>query len=249
MAPKSKRIHGPGSNAPHPFDAAYGTDTDGLIPGRRLGVGHRQDKHITAYHGTAPSVFHQLVGLWRQTPPHRPPHDYTFLDIGAGKGRAMLMASEMEFRQVVGVELNPELVAVAADNIELWRKQGLAHAPMQLLQGDIAALEFPDTPCLVYLFNPFGPVVLRQLLRRIEKHFATRPRMLDVLYVNHEHLAVFQRHAGFEQLWSGSIVLSPEDAAADVATIKRDAKGEYATTGDEVCSIFRWISVEKEQQL
>jgi SAM-dependent methyltransferase len=225
---------------PHHFDAAHGTDTDGLIPGRRLGVGHRQDKHITAYHGTAPSVFRQLVERWRQTLPPRPPHDYTFLDIGAGKGRAMLLASEMEFRNVLGIELNPELVAVAERNLERWQTLGRARTPMQLLQGDIAELEFPDTPCLVYLFNPFGPVVLRQLIRRIEKHFATRPRLLDVLYVNHEQQAVFRRHAGFEELWSGSVVLSSEDAAADVVTIRRDAKGEYATTGDEVCSLYRW---------
>ncbi|MHB1021729.1 MAG: class I SAM-dependent methyltransferase [Acidobacteriaceae bacterium] len=242
MASNSKRTRTPKPIAPHPFDAAYGTDTDGLIPGRRLGIGHRQDKHITAYHGTAPSVFHQLVEMWRQTPPHRPPHDYTFLDLGAGKGRAMLLASEMEFRQVIGVELNPDLVAVAENNIEIWRKQGRARAPIALLEGDIAALDFPDTPCLVYLFNPFGPVVLRQLIRRIEKRFGAQLKMLDVLYVNHEHQDVFQRHPGFEELWSGSVWLSAEDAAADVATIERDAKGEYATTGDEVCSIYRWTA-------
>ena len=66
------------------------------------------------------------------------------MDIGAGMGRAMLLAAEMPFRAVIGVELNPTLVRIARRNLALWRKAGRARAPMRLVCGDAAEFAFPD---------------------------------------------------------------------------------------------------------
>ena len=35
--------------------------------------------------------------------------EFTFMDLGSGKGRTLLMASEYPFRRIVGVEILPEL--------------------------------------------------------------------------------------------------------------------------------------------
>ena len=102
----------------HPFDEAHGTDTGGLIPGAALATGHASDAQVTAYYAVAPSILDGLIDVWLGT---QPPHDieeYTFLDVGAGKGRAMLTASQHPFRQVVGIELNPGL---AASRGRIWR--------------------------------------------------------------------------------------------------------------------------------
>src|SRR5215469_1881738 len=93
----------------HPFDQIHGTDTSGLVPARDLVTGHPNDEHVTAYYGVAPSILRTLVQHWLATAPPHHITDYTFLDIGAGKGRAVLLASEFPFRQVIGVELNPAL--------------------------------------------------------------------------------------------------------------------------------------------
>ena len=247
----------------HAFDREHGTDTGRLILGHNLWSGQKHDRHITAYHGTAPSVFSQIMELWLET---RPPHalrEYSFLDIGAGKGRAMLLASEFAFHQIIGVEMNPALAAIARRNLEVWqkkrdalnelllknrqllsgRRRWITAKPSQsirLLEADATELEYPDGPCLVYLFNPFREVVMRRLLRNLERQFARRPGELDILYVNHECRDVLREHAGFSELWSGSVPLTAEDAAADHATIVRDAKDLFESTSDEVCSIWRW---------
>src|SRR6202012_4517788 len=91
----------------HPFDVANNVRTSGLIAGRHLKTGHSHDRHATAYYGVAPSVFHRLIQRWRRTKPIAPIDDFTFIDIGAGMGRAVLLASETPFRQVLGVELHP----------------------------------------------------------------------------------------------------------------------------------------------
>ena len=59
--------------------------------------------------------------LARERPPH-PIEDYIFIDVGAGKGRGLLVASEYSFRKVIGIELNAEMAAIARQNVERWTR-------------------------------------------------------------------------------------------------------------------------------
>ena len=105
----------------HPFDLEFGMRTSGLVAGRNLKSGHRHDRHNTAYYGVAPSVFQGLVARWRRSRPAAPIDEFAFVDVGAGMGRAVLLASELSFREVVGVELNPALARIARKNVGAWR--------------------------------------------------------------------------------------------------------------------------------
>jgi len=234
---KRKRRKGPAPR--HPFDLLHGTDTGNLIPGDDLSTGHRHDRHITAYHGAAPSLFRKLMSRWLSLKQH-PLEKTAFLDIGAGKGRAMLLASEMPFRRIVGVELHPALAAVTRENIERYEA---AHVipPMRLLEGDVMQLRFPAGPCVMFLFNPFDVVLMDRFLDRVGKAFKNRPGELDLLYVNDEQRELLQRyHTDFKELWRGRIHLSHEDRDADKAIITHDADGLYVTSGYEDCGIWRW---------
>ncbi|WP_263367249.1 class I SAM-dependent methyltransferase [Edaphobacter bradus] len=228
----------------HPFDQIHGTDTSGLVPAADLFTGHPNDDHVTAYYGVAPSILRALVEQWRETPPPHPPATYTFLDLGAGKGRAVLLASEFRFREVVGVELNASMAAIAQHNVDLWTH---AHAtdstaqrisPIRVVHEDALNFELPATPTVVFLFHPFEDPVVAALLRRIESAFARRPGDLDILYVNAEHVATLDRHPGFRKLWQGQVAMSPEDHAADLEAIAQQE--EYGSTGDELCAIYRY---------
>ncbi|CAN5681087.1 hypothetical protein BH10ACI4_BH10ACI4_03870 [soil metagenome] len=234
----------------HPFDLAHGVDTSGLVPAANLVTGHPNDEHVTAYYGVAPSILRTLIAQWRETVPPHPIHDYTFIDFGAGKGRAMLVASEMPFRRVIGIELNPDLADVAQRNLDLWQA---AHADdptaprlarTDLLQQDALTFDLPVTPCVAFLFHPFEAPVLRSLLRRIETHFAKQfaakkvTPAFDLLYVNAECRAVLDHHPAFTRLFLGPVAMSPEDHVADLAAIA--AQKEYGSTGDEECAIYRY---------
>jgi D-alanine-D-alanine ligase len=225
----------------HPFDAQYGVETSGLVSGRHLGAGHSHDRHITAYFGVAPSIFRQLCQRWQQTSPPFDMKEASFLDIGAGMGRAMLLAAEMPFREVAGVELNADLARIAEKNIALWQAAGRSRCPAQILRQEATQFEFPPNPCVAFLFNPFSGTVLRRLLKRIESAFRDRPGELDILYVNHEFDKVLKQHAGFEQLWSGDIDKSPEDERADREILQNQPEGEYAASEYESCSVYRWM--------
>lgn len=243
----SRRTRLPGLTAAegymrHPFDEVNGVRTSGLVAGRHLKSGHRHDRHATAYYGVAPSVFEALVRRWRRSGPAAPVEETTFVDIGAGMGRAMLLASQMPFRKVIGVELNPTLVRIARRNLAAWRKAGRGKAPMRLVCGDAAEFAFPEGACVALLFNPFGAAVMRRMLKNIASRFESRPGEFDLLYVNHEQEGVLEaeRERGFVRLFLGEVKRSRTDAIADDRILANQPDGEYASSNYEECSIWRW---------
>ena len=233
-------IHSPKPAPVHPFDRLHRTDTGGLIPGPQLATGHANDAHITAYYAIAPSILDTLIDLWLGTHPALPIDRYTLLDIGAGKGRAILTAAQHPFNAVMGVELNPGLSLIALANIRAFMASPAASllAPVSLVEGDALEVPLPSTPTVVTLFHPFEAPVLRRFLARLEQHFAERPGQLDILYINAEHAAVLDRNPAFTRLFNGMVPMSAEDHIADMAEIAEQK--EYGSTGDEFCTIHRF---------
>lgn len=225
---------------PHPFDLEFGVRTSGLIAGRHLSSGHRHDAHNTAYYGVAPSVFRSLIVRWRQTKPIAPIDEFTFVDLGAGMGRAVLLASEYPFRQAIGVELHLTLAQRARKNAAVWRAAGRPLAPLRIVCADAVDFKFPDGPSIAFLFNPFGAPVLRRLLSKLAKSFAGRPNQLDILYINNEHERALELQSGFTRVFKGEVRRSRADAIADHKILANQPDGEYATTNWEDCSIWRW---------
>lgn len=237
VAPK----HQPKTAPVHPFDRLYGTDTGGLIPGNALMIGHVNDAHITAYYAIAGSILDGMISLWLQSSPLYEIDRYTFLDIGAGKGRALLAASLHPFREAVGIEMNPRMAAIARNNIRIFQDSPNASplAPISLIEADALEAPLPSTPTLAFMFHPFEAPVLRRFLARVEQHYADRPGSFDLLYVNAEHAAVLDRNPAFTRLFNGMVPMSSEDHLADLAEIAEQK--EYGSTGDEFCTIFRFI--------
>jgi SAM-dependent methyltransferase len=239
MARRKPAIHPP---AIHPFDRLHGTDTSGLLPSSVIARGTQaRIEDLTAYYGIAPSILCSLLDLWLQRlHPPAPIERTVFLDVGAGKGRAMLVASQYPFLRVEGIELNPQLVSIATRNISLWQPQANANllAPLQLHQGDAAKHPLPSEPLLAHLFHPFEARVLQKFLRHIETELVHHPRPVDLFYVNAEHDSLLDRHPAFKRLWIGRIPMAPDDHLADLAAIAQQK--EYGSTGDELCAVYRF---------
>jgi len=231
----------------HPFDLEFGVRTSGLVAGRDLKTGHGSDRHATAYYAVAPSIFRSILVRWRRLKPALPLDQYTFIDLGAGMGRALLLAAEFPFRTVIGVEMHPTLARIASKNLSQWRAAGRACAPLRMVCCDATEFPLPPGPCAVFLFNPFGAPVLRRVLRAWSRSLAGREGQLDILYVNNEQDRVLAVEPGFARLFGGPVRRSPADAAADRNILTSQPDAEYAATVWEDCSIYRWMGKDKEQ--
>ena len=75
---------------------------------------------------------------------------FTFIDLGSGKGRTLLMASSYPFRRIIGVELLEELNAIALENIARYRSPEQQCFNIEAKTGDAAALSSPPSrPCCI----------------------------------------------------------------------------------------------------
>ena len=185
-----------------------------------------------------------MVVRWRRCRPLAPIDEYTFIDFGAGMGRAVLLAAEYRFRAVIGVELHPALARIGRKNMALWRAAGRAVAPARIVCCDVTSFPLPDGPCVAFLFNPFAAPVLRGLLRGWSRTLTERGGKLDILYVNNEQESALRREPGFERLYHGQVRRSHADLVADRRILTRQPGREYAATIWEDCSIYRWMGKE-----
>jgi SAM-dependent methyltransferase len=224
-----RRIRRPQAAAPHPFDLAYGTDTGGLIPGSDLASGHASDRHIEGYAAVPPSRFRSIIERWQASHPTYALEQYCFVDVGCGKGRALLLASQAGFREVVGVELNPGLAATARRNVDLGIAAGVVRCPVRVEQKDALEMDWPAGPCVIFLFNPFDAALMEQLAERIAATFRDRPCDLEVLYYKPEQAHAFA--SDFKLIWCEATGIDAEELAVDPVADVGDRTEAYRLAG------------------
>ena len=140
---------------------------------RLLGLLH------SAYQPIEPELFREILNSLRIDF-----SEFTFIDIGSGKGRALLLAAEYRFRRVVGVELMPELNAVAEENIRRFPTEKRACGEIRAVCRDATEFSFPNEPLVVFLFNPLPETGLRKLIENLEGSLRESPRPGYVIYAN-----------------------------------------------------------------
>jgi SAM-dependent methyltransferase len=153
---------------------------------RLLGMFH------SAYQPTEPVAFHEMLDalhlLLQQTP--RPDHttlsfcDFTFLDLGSGKGRTLLMASDYPFRRIIGVELLPSLHQIAQENLYQYKNESQQCFALESICADATAFPLPADPLVIFLFNPFPESGMRQVVDNLDQSLREHPRPVYVLYHN-----------------------------------------------------------------
>jgi SAM-dependent methyltransferase len=135
------------------------------------------------YQPSDPYLFAEIMEAVEGAPEGIELSDFTFIDYGSGKGRALLMAAEFPFRKIIGVELLPELHQIAVLNLE--RYQGGAHAGrIELWNGDAREFPIPADPLFVFLNNPFPAPVLEAVLANLSASLRKYPRRLLLVYAN-----------------------------------------------------------------
>jgi SAM-dependent methyltransferase len=200
--------------AVHPFDERFGVETSGLI--YELPSGHQHDLHNNGYFAVAPSVFHAIMRAMMEQL-HLDYQRFRFVDLGSGKGRALLLASDYPFREVIGVELSPELDRVARSNIARYAEakgDPLPRTPVICLQGDATEFCWPAGPLIVYMWNAFTRPVMERVFQNLENSLKEQPRELYLVYIHPELESVLAGLPWLIRLWRHEFPMSEEDYEA-----------------------------------
>jgi hypothetical protein len=161
------------------FDAKYGVDTSLISKdewSNHSFVGKfASDGYV--YHGVRPNQFRSAVESLGITPA-----EWTFVDIGAGKGRPLMMAQMFGFKRSIGVEYSRELTTICAKNLYIMSQRHSELPPAEILCQDALEYTIPDGPLIIYFYNPFGSDLMSRMAVRIHESLRVNPRPFYIIY-------------------------------------------------------------------
>lgn len=123
------------------------------------------------------------------------PPGSAIVDLGSGKGGAVLTLCRFPFDEVVGVEISERLVRTAEANA---RRAGARR--VRFIVADAAGFTDLDRFTHVYMYHPFRAPVLEGVLENVRASLERRPRSLTLVYKNPVHHDTVMASGLFRQI-------------------------------------------------
>lgn len=174
------------------FDWRYKVETAREVELSELEADSPNFVHGVKYAGTDPKSFAKLFSDWQINF-----EEFEFIDLGSGKGRVLLMASEYAFKKITGVEYSRELYEIARKNIENYRSPSQKCRRIESVNKDATLFAIPHDPLVFYIFNPFNAQVLKKVIKNIEQSLLQKPREIYFVYANPLHEEVLKNSEFF----------------------------------------------------
>jgi SAM-dependent methyltransferase len=168
------------------MDRKYGIDTRGIVEP------HETD-HVGEHgcHSMGHEPIQRLLFLKMIKQLQLDLTQFTFVDFGSGKGRAVILAAHFPFKNIVGVEFSPTLDRIARQNVQKFAAARSRAPRIELRCEDAAVAMLPTSPLICFFYNPFGPEVLTKVLDNIRQSLVAQPREVLLIYRNPVHANVF----------------------------------------------------------
>src|SRR5260370_37352264 len=132
------------------FDWKYGVETRSRVSLENLNISYESKRFWRNYCPSNPVIFRTMRSLLKMK--HE---DFTFVDFGSGKGRAILMASELPFKRIIGIEFSETLNETARQNIRLYKSRTQKCRDIEVIESDATVYEIPNERAILYFNNPF----------------------------------------------------------------------------------------------
>ncbi|MBP2312174.1 class I SAM-dependent methyltransferase [Azospirillum soli] len=161
------------------FDRRHTIQTEGDVELNHLKALHGDPKHSAGYEPMHVAQFPHLMATIPEDL-----NDFTFIDFGAGKGRAVLLAARYPFKKAIGVEFSEDLCHRMRDNIASYSNGPRLCPDIEVACADATTFELPPTPCVLFFFNPFNKPILIQVARNIHTSYSANPRTIYIVFLN-----------------------------------------------------------------
>jgi len=212
---------------PHPFDQANGTDTTGSMPAVLIAP-EISPGELIFYYGCQPSCLRWAIGTLGAV------DGAAFYDLGCGKGRALVVASEFEFREIVGVELSGHLSNVARRNAAVVSSRFPGRPRIRVVEGDAVEAELPPGDLVVYIYHAFGEQTLTKVLANLSA--AAERHDITIIYENPVHGHVVDAAPTFSRWSGGRVPCDPDqdgdrDGGADSVVVWRSVGSDHGRHG------------------
>jgi SAM-dependent methyltransferase len=159
------------------FDRLNGVETSGII---RRDAFTSMPLELRAQAGdyvpSDPSLIRRIV-RWSGVDPSV----FTFVDLGCGKGRAIIAAAEFPFNALVGIEADAGLCAIADRNLGLCRRPDVRHRTI-ILNSDARTFDVPEGNLFVFMYAPFHGAIFEAVAGRLTTIASEPDRAVVIAY-------------------------------------------------------------------
>jgi SAM-dependent methyltransferase len=170
------------------FDARYGLSTATEVPLDETGIApERAVEGNGVYRPLWEPEFHAALSRLQQRRPVRV-DDFTFVDLGSGKGKLLLLAAHYPFAHILGVEYSPGLHAIAEQNLRRYPSAERRCRTVQTVLADAATHPLPLGPLICFIFNSFDRPTMRRVMQKLDRE-AKREDPVYVIYINVRRIA------------------------------------------------------------
>jgi SAM-dependent methyltransferase len=159
-----------------------------------VGIPEKTRKHAGDYVPTSPSLFRRIV---RQSGVD--PKQFTFIDLGCGKGRVLIAAADYPFLEIVGVELDSHLYETATDNLQRFRRTG-AISPVRIVQADARFADLPSGNLFIFMYSPFRGPIFDHVAKRLAKIATDGDRAVVIAYSSDWEADALERTGAFTRV-------------------------------------------------
>jgi SAM-dependent methyltransferase len=163
------------------FDREHGTDTSGLIEIFELpDVTPEQIECFARYRATRPTMIRRLIEALEL-----PYERFTFVDVGCGKGRPVVIAATYPFERVVGIEFSRELCRIAESNVRVTAGRPERRCErVDVICTDARDAELPTDDLVLFFYEPFTPPILTAFLERLRRSLDEAPRRVVIVSID-----------------------------------------------------------------
>jgi hypothetical protein len=158
------------------FDSKYGTDTARRIPREQIETDSENIVHCVNYGASKAMPFTRLMRRLKL------PKNGVFVDLGSGKGRALMLATKYGFRKVIGIEFSGELCSSARDNLQKFLRKCPSRSQVEIIESDVTKYRLRDDETVFFMLDPFNAPVLTEVLRNIRTSVERSPRTIWLIY-------------------------------------------------------------------
>ena len=176
------------------YEKHLGINTHSIVNLDKLTLAGDSSEQNHHYQGASYYILFSLFNKLPTNIKHNP-----FIDFGCGKGRALFVAEQCGFTNLIGVDIAKELIDDATKNLTIYKLKNNNSQILFLFQ-DATKYQIPSNASVFYFFNPFGADIMQQVIDTIKESIKQYPRKIYCLYLNPKYKSVFEKN-GFTVLF------------------------------------------------
>lgn len=180
------------------FDKKYGVMTSGVTESSEAGIADETARSLAV--GYVPTRELVIRHILTNTTHGLDLSQYSFIDLGCGKGRTLIVAAQLPFKEVIGVELSPLHCEVAEANIKRYLSEMRNPALCRNVRVscvNAADFVFPDINLLIYMYRPFLGPIFKNVADNMRRFQSDKGRRVLIAYSCPVEELMLEAYSGF----------------------------------------------------